>query len=92
MSERLFDALFGAADEYHRAFTSADLTAAPTRHLVVLTCMDARLDLFRLLGLEVGCVREDVLRIRACPFLPHDLVVGGAINEVGTGQLVPVDM
>ncbi|HEX5614933.1 MAG TPA: carbonic anhydrase, partial [Acidimicrobiia bacterium] len=26
----------------------------PARHLVVLACMDARLDLFRLLGLEIG--------------------------------------
>ena len=35
-------------------FRPRDLTAAPSRHLVVLACMDARLDLFRLLGLEVG--------------------------------------
>jgi carbonic anhydrase len=26
----------------------------PNRHLVILTCMDARLDLFRLLGLRIG--------------------------------------
>lgn len=29
-------------------------TPVPARHLVILTCMDARLDLFRALGLEVG--------------------------------------
>ena len=29
-------------------------TPAPARRLVVLSCMDARLDLFRALGLEVG--------------------------------------
>lgn len=29
-------------------------TPVPARHLVILTCMDARLDLFRALGLAVG--------------------------------------
>lgn len=43
-----------AADRYARHFHPDRLTAAPTRHFTVLTCMDARLDLFRLLGLEVG--------------------------------------
>ncbi len=43
-----------AADRYARHFHPDPLTAAPTRHFAVLTCMDARLDLFRLLGLEVG--------------------------------------
>src|SRR3954468_15228411 len=35
-------------------FHAAPRTPQPARHLVVLTCMDARLDLFRALGLEVG--------------------------------------
>src|SRR4051794_6899306 len=35
-------------------FHAAPRTPQPSRHLVVLTCMDARLDLFRALGLEVG--------------------------------------
>jgi carbonic anhydrase len=43
-----------AAEHYSRKFTPNELTAAPTRQLVVLTCMDARLDLFRLLGLDIG--------------------------------------
>lgn len=43
-----------AAENYHRAFIPDGLTAAPTRRLVILTCMDARLDLFRLLGLAIG--------------------------------------
>ncbi len=30
------------------------LTASPRRHVAVLACMDARLDLFRMLGLSVG--------------------------------------
>jgi carbonic anhydrase len=36
------------------AFHTTPRTPQPVRHLVVLTCMDARLDLFRSLGLEVG--------------------------------------
>ena len=47
--------ILDAARRYTETFHPDDaLTAAPTRSLVVLTCMDARLDLFRMLGLEVG--------------------------------------
>ena len=35
-------------------FHRSDRTPQPRRRLVILTCMDARLDLFRALGLEVG--------------------------------------
>ena len=48
------DAIVAAAGLHAREFVPDDLTAAPTRQLVVLTCMDARLDLFRLLGLAIG--------------------------------------
>ena len=46
--------MMAAAERYADVFMANQLTAAPTRSLVVLTCMDARLDLFRMLGLEVG--------------------------------------
>lgn len=42
------------AERYQEAFRHDDLTASPTRRIAVLTCMDARLDLFRLLGLQIG--------------------------------------
>jgi carbonic anhydrase len=48
------DRIEQAAEQYHQSFVPDQLTAAPTRKLVVLTCMDARLDLFRLLGLSIG--------------------------------------
>lgn len=35
-------------------FHTAPRTPNPARRLVILTCMDARLDLFRSLGLELG--------------------------------------
>ena len=50
----VFEELFGAAEEFHQHFAPDGLTAAPTRHVVVLSCMDARLDLFRLLRLAIG--------------------------------------
>lgn len=46
--------IVNAAAAYADRFEPDELTAAPSRRLVVLTCMDARLDLFRLLGLEIG--------------------------------------
>ncbi len=46
--------ILNAAAHYKAAFVPNQHTAQPVRHVAVLTCMDARLDLFRLLGLEVG--------------------------------------
>jgi carbonic anhydrase len=42
------------AARYQETFRHDDLTAKPTRRIALLTCMDARLDLFRLLGLQIG--------------------------------------
>jgi len=39
---------------YTATFAGTPLDARPARHLALLTCMDARLDLFRELGLAVG--------------------------------------
>jgi len=44
-----------AANDAHAAgFTKGDLAAAPARKFAVVTCMDARLDPDRILGLEPG--------------------------------------
>jgi carbonic anhydrase len=43
-----------AAKSWEEGFEPNGLTARPVRKLIVLSCMDARLDLFRMLGLEVG--------------------------------------
>ncbi|MDQ6782358.1 MAG: carbonic anhydrase [Actinomycetota bacterium] len=43
-----------AAEGYARAFAPSGRRAAPSRQVAVVACMDARLDLFALLGLEVG--------------------------------------
>jgi len=155
-----------AAKRWHEDFRPNQLTARPTRHLVVLACMDARLDLFRLLGLDIGdahilrnaggratddavrsvvlsasaldtrevvvihhtgcglhartnpelreavracsghdpqdidflpfddvaaSVHEDVARLRACAYLPPEMVIWGAVYDVSTGELSVVD-
>lgn len=36
-------------------------------------------------------LRRDIQRIRSFPLLPHGLVVGGAIYDVDSGRLLPVD-
>ncbi len=48
------DLMLASATRYREHFAHDDLTARPTRRVTVLTCMDARLDLFRLLGLQIG--------------------------------------
>jgi carbonic anhydrase len=48
------NAILNSAKLYQAGFVPDQHTAQPVRHVAVLTCMDARLDLFRLLGLEVG--------------------------------------
>ncbi|MFP5309140.1 MAG: beta-class carbonic anhydrase [Actinomycetes bacterium] len=158
----LDDALAAGA----QAPARGEMTAPPTTHLAVVTCMDARLDPLRDLGLAIGqahvlrnaggrvtddtlrslllswhelgtrevlvvhhsgcgvqaadeavvkarleaktgtdlsgvelrtfddeeqSVREDVARIAAAPFAPLGLRVRGAIQDLATGRVVPVE-
>lgn len=46
---------FLAANAAHQeAFSGRGLAAPPARHVAVLTCMDARIDIYRALGLQIG--------------------------------------
>jgi carbonic anhydrase len=66
------DEVLAANAAYAAAFTSGGLSAPPSRKLAIVTCMDARLDPARFLGLEPGdahvlrnaggLVTDDVLR------------------------------
>ena len=66
------DELLEANARYAKEFAEAELSAVPTRHVAVVTCMDARLDIFALLGLgngeshvirnAGGVVTDDVIR------------------------------
>jgi carbonic anhydrase len=50
----LFDELLAANARYAETFPGTHLTAAPSRQIVILTCMDARIDNFDAFGLAVG--------------------------------------
>lgn len=46
--------LLEANRRYAASFAKGNLSAPPARHVVILTCMDARLDPARMLGLQEG--------------------------------------
>lgn len=50
----VIDDLAHHAEEYARAFHDPDLPTEPGLKLAVVTCMDSRIDLFRLLGVGIG--------------------------------------
>jgi carbonic anhydrase len=41
---------------------------------------------------QVGALITDVVRVRAYPLLPAEFIVGGAILDVKTGRLQPMDI
>jgi carbonic anhydrase len=48
------DQLLQNNESYAKSFTKGDLPMPPAKHVAVLACMDARLDVHKILGLEVG--------------------------------------
>ena len=83
------DDLVANAARYEAAFTQNDLTAAPSRHLSVVACMDARLDLFALLGLDIG----DAHIIRNAGGIVTDDVVRSLLisqRKLGTTDVVVI--
>ena len=84
-----------AANEAYAAARANVADARPSRHLAVLTCMDARIDVFAVLGLHLGeahvlrnaggRVTDDVLRSLAlsCHVLGVDTVV--VVQHTGCG-------
>ena len=66
------DDLLRSNEDYAKKFDRAGLPMPPSRRVAVVACMDARLDVYRLLGLEPGeahvirnaggVVTEDVVR------------------------------
>ncbi len=53
--------------------------------------VDTRSLEFRTVSDQEAALAIDVNRIRAFPFLNKDVVVGGAIYDVATGKITPVD-
>ena len=70
MSE--IDELLKKNESFAYSFKYADLPARPSRRLAIVTCMDARIDVHRILGLDIGeahvirnaggVVTDDVIR------------------------------
>jgi carbonic anhydrase len=158
----MYGQIMRSAEKWKENFEAQHLDAVPARNLVVVACMDARLDLFRFLGLEIGhshilrnaggrasddairsmivssvalgtrevviihhtkcgmhgitddelrervrdasghdpadidflsfqdeeaSVREDVAKVRACPYFPEPMTVWGCMYDVDTGEL-----
>ena len=48
------DELVASNRRFAETFADADLAAPPTRRMAIVTCMDARMDIFALLGLANG--------------------------------------
>ncbi|WP_143736805.1 carbonic anhydrase [Microbispora sp. GKU 823] len=59
----------------------ADQYGVDTRSLEFQTVPDQR-----------ATLRHDITRIKSSPYLPKDLVVGGALYDVHTGRLQPVEL
>lgn len=81
-------------DEYLRnnaAFAEqfgGPLPLPPAKHVAVVACMDARLNVYGILGLKEGeaHVRQSIARIKASPFIPHR-EVRGFVFDIATGKL-----
>jgi carbonic anhydrase len=83
------DRIRAAADAYRVTFVPSGYGPDPLRHLVVVACMDARLDLFRMLSLEVGDVH--LLR-NAGGLITDDVIRSLTLSQraLGTRQIVLV--
>jgi carbonic anhydrase len=53
-TESNIDGLLLHAGRHAQVFTAGELQAPPVLQLAIVTCMDSRIDLFRLLGLHLG--------------------------------------
>lgn len=79
--------LFERNAAYADAFDSGGGTPRPSRHLVVVTCMDARLDTFALLGLGHG--EAHILR-NAGGVITDDMIRSICLSqrELGTREIM----
>lgn len=68
----------GTEEEIHAALTEA--TGMDTRSLTIRTTGD-----------QLAALREDLVRIRALPYLPEGISVAGAIYDVFSGRLDFID-
>jgi len=78
-----FDDLLAANRDYSEQFAERGLAPIAARHVAVVTCMDSRIDVLRILGLDVGDVA--VLRNaggRVTDDVLHTLVLASHLLDV----------
>ena len=75
--------------DYAAQFDQGELPMPPARHIAVVACMDARLDVYRLLGLELG--EAHVIR-NADGIVTDDAIRSLVISQrlLGTNEIVLV--
>jgi carbonic anhydrase len=81
------DDLLGNNERYAEGFDHGDLPIPPAKHVAVVACMDARLDVHGLLGLQVGDAH--VIR-NAGGVVTDDAIRSLAISQrlLGTQEIV----
>ncbi len=81
--------LVAANAEYATSFDRADLAAAPSRRVAIVACMDARIDIPSMLGLENG--QAHIIR-NAGGVVTDDVIRSLALSQraLGTEEIVLV--
>src|SRR5215471_11294828 len=81
------DELVRRNEAYSRSFEKGDLPLPPARHVAIVACMDARLDVHELLGLEEGDAH--VIR-NAGGAVTDDAIRSLAISQrlLGTNEII----
>ena len=81
------DDLLKANQTYSEQFDKGDLKSPPQRNLAIVACMDARLDIYRMLGLNEG--EAHVIR-NAGGVVTDDVIRSLAISQrlLGTEEIV----
>ncbi|HEX7347841.1 MAG TPA: carbonic anhydrase [Candidatus Limnocylindrales bacterium] len=87
MEDGVTDRLLGNNEAFAEAFDRGHLDVAPSLHLAVVACMDSRLDVFSVLGLEDG--QAHILR-NAGGVITDDMVRSLAISQrrLGTEEII----
>jgi carbonic anhydrase len=76
-------------DRYARTFAKGDLSKVPATRVAIVTCMDARIDPARLLGIEEGDAH--VIR-NAGGFVTDDVIAGLVVSQrlLGTEEIMVI--
>jgi carbonic anhydrase len=83
------DVLLAFNEQYVQEFNDHDLALRPARHLAIVACMDSRMDIFQMLGLDHG----DAHIIRNAGGVVTDDVIRSLVlsqRQLGTREIILV--